>query len=121
MFQYGAALLEDGQADEAGRTFDRLVAIAPDAPEGWFGRALRSARRGDRGPAAEGLAAANQRVEAATRRRLAEQGLKGEALDRATAETTRRSREQMEAEPAFAPFAADPGFRQAAGFASRTP
>jgi tetratricopeptide (TPR) repeat protein len=119
LFQYGAALLEDGQVDEAGRTFDRLVAVAPDAPEGWFGRALWSARRGDRGRAADGLAAANQRVEAAARRGLVEQGMKGEALDRATAETTRRSREQMEADPAFAPFAADPVFRRAAGFASR--
>ncbi|HEX9573032.1 MAG TPA: tetratricopeptide repeat protein [Myxococcales bacterium] len=121
LFQYGAALLEDGQLEEAGRTFDRLVEVAPDAPEGWFGRALWSARRGDRGRAAEGLAAANQRVEAAARRRLAEQGMKGEALDRATAETTQRSREQMEADPAFAPFAADPGFRRAAGFAARAP
>src|SRR6266852_4047345 len=68
LFQYGAALLEDGQLEEAGRTFDRLVEVAPDAPEGWFGRALWSARRGDRGRAAEGLAAANQRVEAAGRR-----------------------------------------------------
>jgi len=39
LFQYGGALLDDGQADEAGRTFDRLVEVAPDAPEGWYGRA----------------------------------------------------------------------------------
>jgi hypothetical protein len=65
------------------------------------------------------LAAANQRVEAAARRSLAEQGLKDEALDRAAAEAARRSREQMEAEPAFAPFSGDPGFRRAAGFAVR--
>jgi hypothetical protein len=58
-------------------------------------------------------------VEAASRRRLAEQGIKGEALDRAAAEAVRRSREQMEAEPAFARFAEDPGFRRAAGFAVR--
>ena len=51
--------------------------------------------------------------------RLAEQGIKGEALDRAAAEAVRRSREQMEAEPAFARFAEDPGFRRAAGFAVR--
>lgn len=119
LFHYGSALLEDGQVEEAGRTFDRLVEVAPEAPEGWFGRALWSARRGDRVRAAGALAAANERVEAATRRRLAEQGMKGEALDRATAEAARRSREQMEADPAFAPFAADPGFRRAAGFATR--
>jgi tetratricopeptide (TPR) repeat protein len=117
--QYGGALLDDGQVEEAGRTFDRLVEVAPDAPEGWYGRARWSARRGDGDGAARALAAANQRVEAAARRRLAEQGLKGEGLDRAVAEAVRRSREQMEAEPAFAPFAGDPGFRRAAGFAVR--
>lgn len=119
LFHYSVALLEDGQVEEAGRTFDRLIEVAPDVPEGWFGRALWSARQGDRARAAEMLAAANQRLEAAARQRLAEQGMKGEALDRATAEAIRRSRQQMEADPAFAPFAADPGFRRAAGFAAR--
>ena len=119
LFQYGGALLDDGKVVEAGRTFDRLVEVAPDAPEGWYGRARWSARRGDGGGAARALAAANERVEAAARRRLAEQGIKGEALDRAAAEAVRKSREQMEAEPAFAPFAVDPGFRRAAGFAAR--
>jgi tetratricopeptide (TPR) repeat protein len=119
LFQYGGALLDDGQVDEAGRTFDRLVEVAPDAPEGWYGRARWFARRGDGSGAAQALAASNQRVEAASRRRLAEQGIKGEALDRAAAEAVRRSREQMEAEPAFARFAEDPGFRRAAGFAVR--
>jgi tetratricopeptide (TPR) repeat protein len=119
LYQYGGALLDDGQVEEAGRTFDRLVDVAPDAPEGWFGRARWSARRGDRSRAAEALAAANARVEAATRRRLVEQGLKGDALDRATVEESRRSRAQMEAEPAIAAFAADPAFRAAAGFAAR--
>src|SRR6266446_1167264 len=86
LFQYGGALLQDGQLDEAGRTFDRLVQVAPDAPEGWYGRARWFARRGDGAGAAQALASANQRVEAAARRGLGEQGLKGEALDRAVAE-----------------------------------
>lgn len=119
LFQYGGALMADGQIEEAGRTFDRLVAVAPDAPEGWYGRARWSARKGDGAGAAAALAAANQRVEAEARRRLAEQGLKGDALDRGAAEATRRSREQMEAEPVFAPFTRDPEFRRAAGFAAR--
>jgi tetratricopeptide (TPR) repeat protein len=119
LFHYGAALLQDGQVEEAGRTFDRLVEVAPDAPEGWFGRALWLARRGDRPRAAEALASANVRLEKAARGRLAEQGVKGEALDKATTEAIHRSREQMEADPAFAPFAADPAFRRAAGFAAR--
>ena len=119
LFQYGGALLADGQVDEAGRTFDRLVAVAPDAPEGWYGRARWAARKGDGAGAAAALAAANQRVESETRRRLSEQGMKGEALDRAAADAARRSREQMQAEPAFAPFAQDPDFRRAAGFAAR--
>src|SRR5437764_3691772 len=85
LFHYGAALLQDGQVEEAGRTFDRLVEVAPDAPEGWFGRALWFARRGDRARAAEALAAANTRLEGTARARFAERGMKGDALDRATA------------------------------------
>jgi tetratricopeptide (TPR) repeat protein len=119
LYQYGLALLEDGQVDEAGRTFDRMVEVAPDAPQGWHGRARWFARRHDGARAAESLAAANQRLEADARKRLAEQGLRGEALDRAAAEAAQRSRAQIEAEPAFARFAADPGFRRAAGFAAR--
>ena len=119
LFHYGSALLQDGQVEEAGRTFDRLVEVAPDAPEGYFGRALWFARRGERSGAGSALAAANTRLEIASRTRLSEQGLKGEALERATAEAIRRSRDQMQADPAFAPFAADPAFRRAAGFATR--
>ncbi|HWE23274.1 MAG TPA: tetratricopeptide repeat protein, partial [Myxococcales bacterium] len=63
LFQYGGALLQDGQVDEAGRTFDRLVQVAPESPEGWFGRARFLARRGDGAGAARALAAANDRVE----------------------------------------------------------
>jgi len=112
-------LLQDGQVEEAGRTFDRLVDVAPDAPEGWFGRARWLARRDDAAGAARALAAANQRVDAEAKRRLAEQGLQGEALERAASETARKSRAQMEADPAFAAFAGDAEFRRAAGFAAR--
>jgi len=119
LFQYGGALLQDGQVEEAGRTFDRLVDVAPDAPEGWFGRARWLARRDDAAGAARALAAANQRVDAEAKRRLAEQGLQGEALERAASETARKSRAQMEADPAFAAFAGDAEFRRAAGFAAR--
>ncbi|HYZ90013.1 MAG TPA: tetratricopeptide repeat protein [Myxococcales bacterium] len=119
LFHYGGALLADGQVDEAGRTFDRLVEVAPESPEGWFGRARWLARRGDRTGAAKALAAANERVESDARRRLAEQGLKGEALETATAEAARNSRTQMESDPAFAAFAQDASFRKAAGFAAR--
>jgi tetratricopeptide (TPR) repeat protein len=119
LFQYGGALLSDGQLDEAGRTFDRLVEVAPESPEGWFGRARWLARRGDAPGAAKALAAANDRVEADARRRLSEQGLKGEALERATVEAARNSRTQMESDAAFAAFAQDASFRKAAGFAAR--
>ena len=119
LFQYGGALLQDGQVDEAGRTFDRLVEVAPDAPEGWFGRARWLARRGDRTGAARALASANERVDADAKRRLAEQGLRGEALERAAAEAARSSRAQMESDPAFAAFARDADFRRVAGFAAR--
>jgi tetratricopeptide (TPR) repeat protein len=119
LFQYGGALLEDGQVDEAGRTFDRLVQVAPDSPEGWFGRARWLARGGDAAGAARALGAANERVEPDARRRLAEQGLKGEALDRAAAAAARNSRAQMESDAAFAAFAQDASFRKAAGFAAR--
>ena len=116
LFHYGSALLQDGQVEEAGRTFDRLVEVAPDAPEGWFGRGIWYARRGERARAAEALAAANTRLEATARARFAERGMKGDALDRATAKAIGHTREQMEADPAFAAFAADPAFRRAAGF-----
>jgi protein O-GlcNAc transferase len=119
LFQYGGALLQDGQVEEAGRTFDRLIQVAPEAPEGWFGRARWLARQGDAPGAARALAAANERVEADAKRRLAEQGTRGEALERAAVEAARRSRAQMESDPAFAAFAADADFRRAAGFAAR--
>ena len=121
LFQYGGALLRDGQVDEAGRTFDRLVQVAPEAPEGWFGRARWLARRGDAAGAARALAAANERVEKDARKRLAEQGLKGEALDHAASDAARNSRAQMESDAAFAAFAQDASFRKAAGLTARTP
>jgi tetratricopeptide (TPR) repeat protein len=119
LFQYGGALLQDGQIEEAGRTFDRLVEVAPEAPEGWFGRARWLARRGDAAGVASALAAANERVDADAKRRLAEQGLQGDALERAAVEAARKSRAQMESDPAFAAFAGDAEFRRAAGFAAR--
>ena len=119
LFQYGGALLQDGQVDEAGRTFDRLVQVAPESPEGWFGRARWLARRGDSAGAARALSAANERVEPDARRRLSEQGLKGEALESAAAEAARNSRAQMESDAAFTAFARDASFRKAAGFAAR--
>ena len=63
--------------------------------------------------------AANDRIESDARRRFGEQGLKGDALDRAAAEAARSSRAQMESDAAFAAFAHDPSFRKAAGFAAR--
>src|SRR5205085_10139587 len=119
LFQYGGALLQDGQVEEAGRTFDRLVQVAPEAPQGWFGRARWLAKRGDPAGAARALSAANGRIDADARRRLAEQGLKGDALERAVADAARNSRTQMQSDPAFAAYAGDPAFRTAAGFAAR--
>jgi protein O-GlcNAc transferase len=105
LFQYGGALLQDGQVDEAGRTFDRLVQVAPEAPEGWFGRARWLARRGDAAGAARALAP----------------GLPGAPLDRAASDAARNSRAQMESDAAFAAFAQDASFRKAAGLTARTP
>src|SRR5256886_11763488 len=37
LFQYGGALPDDGQVDEAGRTFDRLGGGRPAPPPGGYG------------------------------------------------------------------------------------
>jgi tetratricopeptide (TPR) repeat protein len=116
LYQYGLALLLDGQAAEAGRTFDRLIQLAPDAPEGYHGRARLGAARGDAQGAAKALLEAAQRIPKNAKMRLAEQGLAGDALDRAAADASRRSLQEMQAEPAFSAFASDPGFRKTAGW-----
>jgi tetratricopeptide (TPR) repeat protein len=116
LYQYGLALLEDGQIEEAQRTFDRIGQVAPSAPEGFHGRARVLARRGDPSGAALALGEAATRLEQSARARLAEQGLKGAELDRAAADATRRTLAELQAEPAFAAFARDAGFRRAAGW-----
>ena len=111
LYQYGLALLEDGQVPEATATFDRLVRVSPASPQGYYGRARVFAANGDGAHAAEALSEAARRVESDAREHLAEQGLKGEALDRAVREATDRSLAQMQQDPAFARWSQDPGFR----------
>jgi len=111
LYQYGLALLEDGQATEAEATFQRLVSVAPASPQGYYGLA-RVFAAGGQGPAAlEALAQAVGRVGPDARDRLAEQGLKGEALEQAARKVTESSLSQMRGDPAFARWAQDPAFR----------
>jgi Tfp pilus assembly protein PilF len=114
LFQYGLALLDDGQVPQAGATFDRLLQIAPKSPEGYYGRARYFAARGEGAFAAEALAAAAKLVEPDARARLEEQGLKGDALDKAAREAAARSLAGMRHDPAFARWAHDAGFRRGA-------
>jgi len=114
LYQYGLALLDDGQVPESAATFDRLIRVAPASPQGYFGRARTFAARGERGPAAEALAEAARRVEPDARSRLAEQGLKGAALEKAVRDATDRSISQMQGDPAFARWSKDPDFRRTA-------
>src|SRR5438128_9002251 len=114
LYQYGLALLEDGQIPEAGATFDRLLSVAPASPQGFYGRARVFAARGEGAFAAEALGEASRLVEPDTRIRLAEQGLRGAALDNAVRETTDRSLAQMQGDAAFSRWAQDPAFRRAA-------
>jgi tetratricopeptide (TPR) repeat protein len=116
LYQLGMALLDKGDLDGAGRTFDRLVQVAPSAPGGHFGRARSFALRGEGGKAAEELGTASRLVAGDARARLAEQGLKGEALEKEAGEAARRSLEQMRGDPAFAKLATDPRFRREAGW-----
>jgi len=102
LYQLGSALLESGDLAAAERTFDRLIAVAPSSPEGHFGRARLLAARGERANAAQALAAAEKLVEPDARTRLAEQGLKGDALEQASREAVQRSLAQMQRDPAFA-------------------
>jgi tetratricopeptide (TPR) repeat protein len=114
LYQYGLALLDDAQVREAGAAFDRLLKVAPASPEGYYGRARYHAARGEGALAAEALAAAARLVAPDARARLSEQGLKGEALDNAARKATDRSLASMRADPAFARWAQDPGFRRGA-------
>ncbi len=116
LYQYGLALLDDGQVPEAAATFDRLIKSAPESPEGFYGRARVFAARGEGAFAAEALAEANKRVAADARARLGEQGLKGEALDAEVTAATARALALAKTEPAFARWASDPGFRSTAGW-----
>ena len=114
LYQYGLALLEDGQIPEAAATFDRLLSVAPASPQGHYGRARVFAARGEGASAAQALAEAAQRVGPDARARLAEQGLKGDALEKAAREVTDRSLAQMQGDPAFARWSQDPAFRKTA-------
>src|SRR5439155_1275855 len=134
----GNVLVNNGKREEAAAEYREAARLAPKSPLPLerLGDVLYDLRRkaaalaASREAAARDAGAVTARIGAArvltelrkvdrARRRLAEQGIKGEALDRAAADAVRRSREQMEAEPAFAPFAGDPVFRRAAGFAVR--
>ena len=119
LYQYGLALLEDGQVPEAAATFDRLLSVAPRSPEGYYGRARVFAARGEGAFAAEALAAAARLLEPDARARLEETGLKGEALDKAARDAAARSRAQMQQDPAFSRWANDEGFRRGAEWTSR--
>jgi tetratricopeptide (TPR) repeat protein len=114
LYQYGGALLEDGQLAEASSTFDRLVRVAPGSPEGYYGRARVFAARGEGASAADALAEAARRVGPDARVRLAEQGVHGEALEKAAREAAERSIAQMQQDPAFSRWAQDQGFQRAA-------
>ncbi len=114
LYQYGLALLEDGQVPEAEATFDRLLSVSPSSPQGWYGRARVFAARGDGAAAAGALAEAAKRVGPDARARLAEQGLKGESLEKAARDAADRSLAQMQGDPAFARWSQDPRFRQTA-------
>ena len=116
LYQYGLALLDDGQVPEAGATFDRIIKNAPDSPEGYYGRARVFATRGEGAFAAEALAEAFKRVAADARSRLAEQGLQGPALEAQVTAATDRALAQAKGEPAFARWSNDPGFRSTAGW-----
>src|SRR5256885_10883085 len=108
LYQYGLALLEDGQVPEAAATFDRLLSVAPASPQGFYGRARVFPARGDGASAAEALGEASRLVEPDARLRLAEQGLGGAALDDAVRKATDRSLAQMQADQAFSRWAHDP-------------
>jgi tetratricopeptide (TPR) repeat protein len=99
LYQYGLALLGDGQIDEAAATFDRLLKVAPKSPEGYYGRARVFAARDDGAHAAEALKTAAALVEPDARARLAEQGIKEESAIR---DAIRRSLAAMRNDPAFA-------------------
>jgi len=90
------------------------ISVAPASPQGYYGKARVHAARGEGGPTAAALAEAARRVEADARSRLAEQGFKGEALDKAVREATDRSLSQMEGDPAFSRWSQDPAFKQTA-------
>jgi superkiller protein 3 len=106
--------LDDGQLPQAGATFDRLLKVSSSSPEGYYGRARYFAARGEGALAAEALAKAAKLVESDARARLEEQGLKGEALDKAAHAAAGRSLASMQQDPAFARWARDPGFRRGA-------
>ena len=90
LYQLGTALLDKGDLPAAERTFDRLIAVAPRAPEGYYGRARLLRARGQDASAA--LGQAEKLVESDARERLSEQGLRGEALDAAVREAADRLR-----------------------------
>lgn len=114
--QYGLALLDDGQLDEAERTFDRLLEIAQASPSGWYGRARVRALRGDKAGAAAALAETRARLLPAARESLREQGVPADALESRAREQERLALQRLGADAAFARFSSDPAFRAQAGF-----
>lgn len=114
--QYGLALLEDRQVEEAERTFDRLLQLAPASPAGWYGRARVRALRGDKAGTAAALAEARARLLPAARESLREQGVADAALESRARDQERIARERLGADAAFAQFSSDPAFRAQAGF-----
>src|SRR2546429_2590559 len=86
LYQYGLALLEDGQIPEAGAAFDRLLSVAPASPQGFYGRAPVFPAPGGGALAGGALGEASRMVGPDARARLAGQGLEGGALAHAVPE-----------------------------------
>jgi len=100
-------------AAEASATFDRLLSVAR-LPRRASTAVLASSRRERSAFAAEALGEASRLVEPDARLRLAEQGLRGAALDDAVLKATIVARADA-GRPAFSRWANDPGFRLAPG------
>src|SRR5437016_2655211 len=103
-----------GRKAEALSSYREAAAIDPGSVTAHIGVARVFAARGEGALAGEALGEASRMVEPDARTRLAEQGLRGAALDNAVRETTDRSLAQMQGDPAFSRWAQDPAFRRAA-------
>src|SRR5437868_4858591 len=98
-----------GRKAEALSSYREAAAIDPGSVT-----ARVFAARGEGVLAGEALGEASRLVEPDARIRLAEQGLRGAALDNGVREATDRSLAQMQSDPAFLRWAQDPAFRRAA-------